>query len=463
MAFLLETAMQSESSERGSFGMGIGNILIADTEPGYLDALSAMLSDEGYIVFGSSDGGRAMDILGTEKIDAVITDLKTPATNGVQLFEYVLRNYPDIPLIFLTTFGTVEAAVQALTNGAFYYFIKPPDYVRLKGILARAVEQRRLKQELWLLKGRLTAENHRQPVGGSPRMLRVFETLNSVRDSSSPVLIRGESGTGKELIARTLHSSGFRRDMPFISVNCAVLPGELVESELFGYEKGAPTEAVVRRPGKFEAASSGTLFVDEVGGLGLPLQAKLLRVLEEMEVERLGGSRKVKVKFRLICSTSCQLEREVEQGSFIADLFYRISVVDIKLPPLRERKSDLPLLVSEFVKEFGAREDKSLSVSEEVVRVFQRYDWPGNIRQLRNILERAVVLARGGSISLRDLPEELVNFKKRFLSGSPLKTLREVEIQAVKNALSRCSGNKSRAAQMLGISRKAFYKKLREV
>lgn len=441
--------------------MRVGNVLIVDTEPGYLSALSSMLSGEGYSVFGSSDGGRAIEILCREKIDAVITDLKTPDRNGVQLFEYVLRNHPDIPLIFLTAFGEVEAAVQALTKGAFYYFIKPPDYVRLKGILARAVEQRRLKQELESLKGRLTAESRRRPTCGSPQMLRVLETINSVKDSSSPVLITGESGTGRQLMARTLHASGCRRDMPFISINCAALGGELIESELFGYEKGAFSGAVSRRSGKFEEASSGTLFMEEIGDLALSIQAKLLRVLEDMEIERLGGTKKIKVKFRLVSSTSRRLESQLDDGNFMRDLFFRINVVNIHLPPLRERRADLPLLISEFVNEFGAREKKNLSVSEEVVRAFQRYDWPGNVRQLRNILERAVVLARGDSISLRDLPEEFVN-KRKLVSGSPLKTLKEVEVQAVKNALSRCGGNKSRAARILGISRKAFYKKLRE-
>jgi DNA-binding NtrC family response regulator len=442
---------------------GNGRVLIVDDAPNSIKVLSAILSEEGYNVFESRDVESAVKIISKEDIDAVITDLKMPGKDGMQFFEYINENHPDIPVIFLTAYGTVESAVHSMNCGAFHYFIKPPDYLKLKSILARAVEQRRLKRELELLKKRLSGENIRHRIiGNTPEMTGIFKTIEAIKDSESSVLICGETGTGKELIARELHYSSARNVKPFITVNCAAIPRDLIESELFGYEKGAFTGALSRRLGRFEDASGGTIFLDELGELELSLQAKLLRVLQEREIERLGSNKKIKVEFRLISSTNRDLKKDVQAGNFRGDLFYRINVVQINAPALRDKKDDIPLLVSEFVNEFCIREKKVLTISDEVMKIFQNYSWPGNIRQLRNIIERAVVLAKGNRITPRELPEEFISLRKRLSNNDTAKTLRELEAQAIKDALQKSKGNKSEAARVLDISRKAFYKRLKE-
>jgi DNA-binding NtrC family response regulator len=436
-------------------------VLIVDDEINAIKVLSAIISDAGYKVITSLNVEKAIKIIPQKDIDVVITDLKMPGKDGMQLFEYIAENHPDIPVIFLTAYGTVESAVYAMTRGAFYYFIKPPDYLKLKSMLAKALEQRFLKKEIEILRKRLSAEeNHGTIIANHPKMLKLLDTIEAIKNSASSVLIFGETGTGKELIAKTLHCTSVRRDKPFIAVNCAAIPRELMESELFGSEKGAFTGAYSRRIGKVEEASGGTLFLDEIGELELALQAKLLRVLQENEIERLGSNKKIKVNFRLISSTNRDLKKAVESGNFREDLFYRINVIQLDLPPLREKAADIPLLVSAFVKEFCIREKKTLTVSDEVMEIFQNCNWPGNTRQLKNVIERAVVLAKGDMITLKELPEE---FTLKGKTETPLnKTLKDLEIQAIKNALNECEGNKSKSAKMLGISRKAFYKRLKE-
>ncbi len=438
-----------------------GDILIVDDEPNAIRVLSSILSQDGYDVRESSDAESATRAIEKGNIDAIITDLRMPGRSGMELFEYVKDKYPDIPVIFLTAYGTVESAVQAIQEGAFYYFIKPPDYLRLKSTVAKAVETRRLKREFGMAK-KFAGEHHMRMVAQTPGMCEIFKTIEAVKDSESSVLISGETGTGKELIARELHYSSARRERPFIAVNCAAIPKELMESELFGYERGAFTGALSRRIGRFEEASGGSLFLDEIGELALPLQAKLLRVLQEKEIERLGNNRTIKVDFRLICSTNRDLEIEMREKQFREDLFYRIDVIWIRVPPLREKREDIAVLVEAFMKEFCVREKKMLTLSEQVMSTLYEYPWPGNVRQLRNVIERAVVMAKGESITPCDLPEEFSALKKRAVVMSPKMTLRELELQAIKDSLQRCNGNKSRAAKMLGISRKAFYKRLNE-
>jgi two-component system response regulator HydG len=293
-------------------------------------------------------------------------------------------------------------------------------------------------------------------------MLRIIDTIGRIRDSESSVLICGETGTGKEIIARTLHFSSKRREKPFVAFNCSAIPRELVESELFGFEKGAFTGAASRRIGRFEEASGGTILLDEIGELETAVQAKLLRVLQEKELERLGSNTEVKVDFRLVASTNRDLQKEVHEGRFREDLFYRINVVQLTLPPLRERRDDIPLLAGEFVKEFCAREEKTLTVSPEVMEVLREHDWPGNVRQLRNVIERAVVLARSESLGLEDLPAEFNHPTGGLRFPESRRTLKDVELRAIKDALEKCSGNKSKASKMLGISRKALYKRLND-
>ncbi len=442
------------------------NVLIVDDELNAVKVLSAILKGEGYSVFESLNVENAVGIIHTEDIDAIITDLKMPIKDGFQFFEYVSEHHPNIPVMFLTAFGTVESAVNAMTCGAYYYFIKPPDYQKLKIVLARAIEQRWLKREFENIKKRLSKENNPcHIIGNTPSIIKILRTIEAFKDTESSILIHGETGTGKEIIARTLHYNSKRYDKPFVTVNCAAIPRELMESELFGYERGAFTGAVASRVGKFEEASDGTIFLDEIGELELPLQAKLLRVLQEREIERIGNNKKIKVNFRLISSTNRDLKREIKAGNFREDLFYRINVVQIDVPPLKERREDISLLTSRFVHEFCLREKKMITLSDEVMKIFQNYSWPGNVRQLKNVIERAVILARGAKITINELSEDFHFYHEQERpagSASPIKPLKLLELQAIVDALHECNGNKSKAARRLGISRKSFYKRLND-
>src|SRR3989338_7964504 len=412
--------------------MNNANILIVDDEPNALKVLSAILEDASYNVYKANCVDKAEELISTERIDSVITDLKMPGRDGMNFFNYLNTKYPDIPVIFLRAFGTIDSAVSAMVKGAFYYFIKPPDYVKLKAILAKAVEQRRLRSEVASLRSQLESTyRFSNIIGKSPNMEKIFKTVEAIKDSSTNVLILGETGTGKELLAKAIHFTSRRHYKPFIAVNCAAVPRELLEAEFFGHEKGAFTGAVSRRIGKFEEASSGTLFLDEIGDLELPLQAKILRAIQEKEIERIGGGKKIKIDIRLLASTNRDLKKDIQLKNFRADLYYRLNVVQIKLPPLRERKSDIPLLVTHFIDKFSQRENKQiLSVSPEVMRVFSAYSWPGNLRELENVVERAVVLTKSNVIDLKHIPAEI---KKGAETGNSvnLKSLKELEIETI--------------------------------
>ncbi len=438
-------------------------VLIVDDEPNAIRVLSVILKEEGYHVLESMNVDSAVGIIHNEDVDAIITDLKMPDKDGFELFKYVSEHHPDMPVMFLTAYGTVESAVDAMTSGAFYYFIKPPDYPRLKNVLAQAIEKHSAKKQFEYLKKSVFQENNLHPlIGKAPSMTRIVQTIETVKDSESSILIQGETGTGKEVIARNIHYTGKRYNKPFVAVNCAAIPRELIESELFGHEKGAFTGAAANRAGKFEEAAEGTIFLDEIGEVELSVQAKLLRVLQEREIERLGTNKKFKVNFRLISSTNRDLRKEVEEGRFREDLFYRINVVRIDVPPLRERRHDIPLLVSEFINNFSLRENRLFSLSDETMDCFMQYDWPGNVRQLKNVIERAVVLARGERITIEELPEEILSHHQDIKSVGTVKPLKVLEHQAINDALLMCNGNKSEAAKKLGISRKTFYKRLKE-
>ncbi|NOZ68276.1 MAG: sigma-54-dependent Fis family transcriptional regulator [Deferribacteres bacterium] len=442
------------------------DVLIVDDEPNALRVLSAILKEIPYNVHEADSVENAKAVVSKENIDAVITDLKMPGEDGLYLFEWLKSNYPDIPVIFLTAFGTVDSAVTAMTEGAFFYFIKPPDYVKLKAVLARAVEQKRLRDEISNLRSRLESTyRFSSIVGKSPNMESIFRMVEAIKDSSINVLISGETGTGKELLAKAIHYTSKRHYRPFVPVNCAAVPRELLEAEFFGYEKGAFTGAVSRRIGKFEQAHTGTLFLDEIGELELSLQAKILRVIQEKEIERIGGTEKIKTDIRLIASTNRDLSEEVKLKNFRADLYYRLNVVQIKLPPLRERKGDIPLLVTHFIDKFSQREKKYIScVSPEVMELFHNYSWPGNLRELENIIERAVVLARGEIIGINDIPKEMrKQVKNNKITANSVKPLRELENETIINAINAFNGNKSKAAKALGITRKALYNRLKQV
>ena len=441
------------------------NVLIVDDEPNARKVLSAILKEVPYNIYQADGVDRALEIVSSEDIDAVITDLKMPGRDGLYLFNYLKLNRPDIPVIFLTAFGTVDSAVTAMTEGAFFYFIKPPDYAKLKAILARAVEQKKLKNEITDLRSQLESTyKFSSIIGKSPGMESVFRMVEAIKDSSISVLVSGETGTGKDLFANAIHYTSRRHYSPFVAVNCAAVPRELLEAEFFGHEKGAFTGAVSRRIGKFEEASTGTLFLDEIGELELSLQAKILRAIQEKEIERIGANKKIKIDIRLIASTNRDLAKEVEQKNFRADLYYRLNVMQIKLPPLRKRKSDIPLLVTHFIDKFSQRENKHVSsVSPDVMNVFLSHSWPGNLRELENVIERAVVLARDEVIGIRGIPDEI---KKQAINNNiradVVKPLRELENETIINAINTFNGNKSKAAKALGITRKALYNRLRK-
>ncbi len=439
-------------------------VLLVDDEPNALRVLSAILQAEGYRVAVAQDVDQAIAQLGQEEFDCVLTDMKMGAKSGLDLFEYVQEHRADVPVIFITAYGTVESAVGAVTRGAFYYFIKPPDYASLKNILAKAVEQCRLKRELATLRRQLAIGKGGRVVCESPAMRAVQLVVEAVADTEATVLLTGETGTGKELVARSLHAGSHRRDRPFVAVNCAALPRDLIESELFGNEKGAYTGAFARRIGRVEQAAGGTLFLDEIGEIDLAVQAKLLRVLQEKEVERLGGRDRIQVDFRLVAATNRDLVKDVTAGRFREDLFYRLNVVPIQLPPLRERAADIPLLAAAFLQEFCAREGKVLALADKTMALLQQYAWPGNIRQLRNVLERMVLLARGKALLPAALPPEILGSGEVAAQPSrQLASLRELEATATRQAMDQCKGNKSEAARLLGISRKALYKKLKDL
>jgi len=439
-------------------------VLIVDNEINARRVLQVIVEGEGHDTLQAMDYAQAVASLRAGEIDVIVTDMKLPDRSGLDLFEFTKQHHPDVPVIFLTAYGSVESAVEAMTCGAFYYFIKPPDYAIFKGILSRALEQRRLKRELALLKVRLE-DNQAVPklIGKNHSIRKIHQLIEAVKDSDSNVLLTGETGTGKDVVARRIHYLSARRNHKFVAVNCAAIPDNLLEAELFGSEKGAFSGAVGLRVGKIEEANGGTLFLDEIGEMDAGLCAKLLRALQEKEVERLGSNRRIKVDFRLISSTHRDLLAEVKAGVFREDLYYRINVVEIHIPPLRNRPDDIPLLAMEFLRESCVKENKLLELAAESMRALSTYPWPGNIRQLKNVIERTVVLSRGPRINLNDLPGEVFSntgpHSAAALSGQ---TLKELESSAVRTALERTAGNKSRAAGLLGISRKSLYKKMRD-
>ncbi len=431
------------------------SVLLVDDEPNATRVLSAILRADQYQVLEALGVDSALNLMKRNRVDAIITDVKMPGRDGYELFDHVSRHYPHIPVMFLTAYGKIDSAVSALSKGAFYFFVKPPDYQKLKQVLLSAISQ-----SAQFADASLPGEDA-MPESNSDAMKRVYQTLAAIKDKETSILLAGETGTGKEVIANYLHYHSVRREKPFVAVNCAAIPRDLLESELFGYEKGAFTGAVQSRAGKFEEASGGTLLLDEIGEMDPSLQAKLLRVLQERQVQRLGSNKKIDVDFRLISSTNRDLSREMESGRFRNDLFYRINVVCITIPPLRERKEDIPMLANHFLGVLCKRESRHLRFSDEMMDILMGYSWPGNIRQLKNAIERAFVMAPGPRVTVNHLPDEVRNYCRDDRAGDAVQSLRSVEIQAVHEALSACNGNKSAAAKKLGISRKALYSRLK--
>ena len=385
-------------------------ILIVDDEKNYLLVLEDLLLEEGYQVLTADSAQKGLEIAEDHDLDAVITDMKMPGMDGMALFESIHGRYPDIPVIMMTAYGTQEKALEAMKRGAFDYIFKPFENEQFKFTIRKAIDHHRLIQQNRYLTKELHGRYHQfnNIIGRSAAMQRIFQLIEKVAPSKATVLITGESGTGKELIARAIHFNSSRRDLPFISVNCGALPENLLESELFGHEKGAFSGAVNQRKGRFELAHEGTLFLDEISEMSQPLQVKLLRVLQEMEFERVGSSQTMKVNVRVVAASNRNLKTEVAQGRFRSDLFYRLNVVHILIPALRERTDDIPPLVNHFLAKYSEESGRSpLTVHPEAMRLLLDYQWPGNIRELENVIERAVILCGDEQILAKDLPAEI--------------------------------------------------------
>src|SRR3954447_14221858 len=386
-------------------------VLIVDDEPNLRKILSAQLSRDGYDVMTAEDGEQGLGVLKEHHIDLVITDLKMPKVDGMTLLRDALRVDPDLPIVMITAHGTVDTAVEALKLGAFDYLTKPFDKDEVRQVVAKALKTRALAQEEATTEPANAATSGGARfgiIGKSPGLTDLYAVLERVADTPTTVLITGESGTGKELVARALHDHSSRKDKPFIKVNCAAIPKELIESELFGYERGAFTGAVSSKPGRFELANGGTLFLDEIGEIPVEMQVKLLRALQESEFERVGGIKTIHVDVRLVAATNRDLKKLIAAGGFREDLFYRLNVVSIRLPALRERDTDIPLLVEHFLTKFNGRLKKQVTgVEPEAIDILAAYTWPGNIRELENVMERSVLFCDAQKLRVEDLPGEL--------------------------------------------------------
>ncbi len=443
-------------------------VLVIDDKPNILEVLSGILSEEGYEVKTCGKAEEALENIGEILPDIVVTDLKMPKLNGLELMRRIREIDNHIPVILITAYGTVSSAVQAIKEGAYDYLTKPIDYDRLKILIKRALNERRISEENIYLKQELEEKYslNNNVIGRSNIIQKVFNLVNTVASSNSNILILGESGTGKELIARAIYYSSLRKDKQLVVVDCSALPEGLLESELFGHEKGAFTGAVYKKRGRIELADGGTLFLDEIGEMSPKIQAKLLRVLQEKQFVRVGGLEPIKVDFRLIASTNKDLKTEVNEGKFRSDLYYRLNVITIKIPPLRERKEDIPLLIDFFLRKFCTREGKNIkSVSPEVMDCLINYDWPGNVRELENCVERLVVVCQSDFINLEYLPEEFIGKdygKKSFIIPSENYTLPEIEKEVVKKTLEKTNWNNSLAAKLLNIDRKALYNRIKK-
>jgi DNA-binding NtrC family response regulator len=442
------------------------HILVVDDEVNIRNALVTMLEKKGYQVYGAGSGEEALQHLEEVRMDLVITDLRMPGIGGMEFLHRLKDQWPDTEVVVMTAFGSIDTAVAAMRLGAYDYLTKPIDRERFPLVVEKALERHALAFENKQLRDRLaTRARFDQLVGESEPMQRVYDLVEMVADSEITVLLTGESGTGKELVARAIHHKSPKADGPFVTLNCGALPDNLFESELFGYEKGAFTGALTTKAGRFELGHGGTLLLDEIGELSLKSQVDFLRVLETKEFRRLGGTKVVKVDTRIIAATNRNLAEAVKQGDFREDLFYRLNVVPIKLPPLRERGDDIPLLVETFLPEFCAQHRRApKEVSREAMRLLRLYAWPGNIRQLRNLLERLVVTVREDMLQPQHLPEEIQASKEDIRTmvvtlGSPLE---EIEKEVIRRTLSEVTNHREKVAKLLGISLRSLQYKIKE-
>ncbi len=441
--------------------MPLYRILVVDDEETQREMLDGFLKKEGYSVSVADSGEEALKLSRDKFFELALIDLKMPGMNGIELLTELKEINPEIQAIVMTAYGTVETAVEAMRKGAIHYLNKPIDLEELKITIEKALESQNILAENRYLKEQLD-ERYKdlKIIGESKAIKEVLSTVTRVAKSDSTVLIRGESGTGKELVARSIHALSHRSAQNFISLSCAAIPETLLESELFGYEKGAFTGATRRKIGRFELADSGTLFLDEIGDLSLETQVKLLRVIETQEFERLGGKETIKVNVRILSATNQDLEKKIKEKTFREDLYYRLNVITIIIPPLRERKEDILSLVSYFVQKYNQRCGKNIKgITKEAKDILFSYPWPGNIRELENVIERGVVLSRGEAIDKPDLA--YLSFQSTDESSSSL-NLKDLEKNHILKVLEKTGGNLSQAAELLGIHRNTLRLKMKE-
>jgi two-component system response regulator HydG len=440
-------------------------LLVADDDPGLRESLERTLTREGYRVVLASDGRAALERVQAGGIDLIVTDLRMPGLTGLELLRAAKAIMPDVDVILLTAFGTVEEAVKAMKDGAYDFLTKPFRREQLIKLVDKALERRDLIEQNKALKKQLEDIRAKgQMIGASPAFRRMLTLVEQIADSSATILIQGESGAGKELVARTIHERSSRRAGPFVAVNCAALPETLLESELFGYEKGAFTGAAGRKEGRFELANGGTLFLDEVADLSLVTQPKILRVLQEGEFERLGATRTIQVDVRIVSATNQDLAEMVKEKRFREDLYYRLNVITVRVPPLRERHEDVRVLAQHYLRVYAAKNGRKLEgFSNEALERLESYAWPGNVRELENLIERTVLLARKDRIDAEDLPEEVAGVKRPprdailELVGTPLA---DIEQRLLDETLRITGGNKTQAAKLLGIDVRTVARKL---
>jgi DNA-binding NtrC family response regulator len=446
-----------------------GAILVVDDDADMRELAHDMLKDRGHQVSTAGSGEEALKLLAEEDYAVVLTDLRMKGMQGLELLAQIKRDHPDINVVLMTAFGTVETAVEAMKHGASDYLTKPVKKDELIRVVERVIREAALRREV----NRLRREVHKeysfhQILGKSKAIQAVFDLIRRVADSPTNVLITGESGTGKELVAKAIHYNSGRKEAPFIPVNCAAIPEQLLESELFGHMRGAFTDAKADKRGLFEEAQKGTLFLDEISELPLMLQAKLLRAIQEKEIRRVGATKPISVDVRIMAATNLNLAEEVKNKRFREDLYYRLNVIELKLPPLRDRREDIPLLVDAFLKKCSGGSGKPVKgVSEAALAMLIDYSWPGNVRELENVIERAVTLSRGDKVSPDDLPPVVQGARgdRRVLDEAAEKSLplHEIEKEYIKKILEKTGGNKYQAAHALGIDRKTLYRKLAEI
>ncbi|MGQ3684824.1 MAG: sigma-54-dependent transcriptional regulator [Candidatus Loosdrechtia sp.] len=442
-------------------------LLLVDDDKSALDGLVRILSHDGYPVSGVLSGYEALNLLARKNFDIVITDMRLPGLGGISLIHEIKKKYESLAIVVVTAYSSVKTAIDAIRCGADEYLTKPINMEELVLVVEKLWERQQLIAQNRALKEKLKGKHKSSElIGSTPQMCQVIKMIGDVAPSTASILILGETGTGKELVANAIHYQSERADMPFVALHCAALSEGVLESELFGHEKGAFTGAVQTRRGRFELADGGTLFLDEVGEMSLKVQVKLLRVLEKGEFERVGGEKTIKVDVRFIAATNRNLEREVSEGRFREDLFYRLNVITIHLPPLRERKGDIPIISHFFLIKYAKKYKKEIhSFTPDAMEALCAYQWPGNVRELENIIERAIVLCKGNIITEKHLPGNILQYKKEDVPVVKIPvgmSLKEVEREIIQKTLQITRGNKGDAAKILGISTRKIEYKVKE-